>query len=167
MINESENELKFLTELSSKKSELENHLKKLDKCIYDAETKYLENTQSCGNIIKGWDQFFSTKSKIGGMPKKTKFSFNERLFSQSSFNNTQLKEDGIINLNGIKHLNSSHTLNSSMRSSHQHQHQSNGTHKKKIMSSSLSLKKKKLNGGIVNGRSLINHNNNHNDSQIN
>ena len=147
MNNENENESKLLSEVANKISELESYKKKLDKSIYELETKYLENTQSCGNVIKGWDQFFTTKSKIGGILKKTKFTFNERLFSQSSFANSHLKEDGGVTAPIYKSLsNGSHGIKSL---SHH-----NGTHKKKILSS-LSLKKKKLNGHIISGRNNV------------
>lgn len=150
MNNENENESKFLADVSNKISELESYKKKLDKGIYELETKYLENTQSCGNIIKGWDQFFTTKSKIGGILKKTKFSFNERLFSQSSFSNSHLKEDGIGGVvTAYKSLGN--ISNGGIKSGIHH----NGTHKKKILSS-LSLKKKKLSGHLVNGRHNVN-----------
>jgi len=148
MNNENENEMKFLSEVSTKITELESYKKKLDKSIYELETKYLENTQSCGNIIKGWDQFFTTKSKIGGILKKTKFSFNERLFSQSSYSNSYLKEDGVVVVPTYKSLGN--IANQGIKTNIHH----NGTHKKKILSS-LSLKKKKLNGHVINGRPSI------------
>ncbi len=147
MNNENENESKILSEVASKISELESYKKKLDKSIYELESKYLENTQSCGNVIKGWDQFFTTKSKIGGILKKTKFSFNERLFSQSSFANSHLKEDGGVIAPSYKSLsNGNHGIKSTLHH--------NGTHKKKILSS-LSLKKKKLNRHLINERNNL------------
>ena len=83
-------------EMANKRIELENHLKKIDKLIYDSESKYLENTQGCGNIIRGWEQIFATKSKLGSTAnaKKTKFTNNERIFSQTSFSNSCLREEG-------------------------------------------------------------------------
>jgi hypothetical protein len=143
----SENDEKmFLADVASKIQELESHRKSLDSSIYKKETSYLESTQSCGNILRGWDQFFTTKSKIGGIPKKTKFSFNERLFSQSSYNNNYLREEGASSFPSYKSLHNGHV--STMRSIHH----SNGTHKKKILSS-LGNKKKKLNNSGI--KSLI------------
>jgi chromatin modification-related protein EAF6 len=97
MLNENEERNKILNSIAQKKNEIESYLKTFDKYIYDAETKYLESTQNLGNVLKGWDQIFSTKPR--SIPqtlnptKKTKFSNNERLFSQTSFNNNQLRDD--------------------------------------------------------------------------
>jgi hypothetical protein len=97
MLNDNEEKNKYLTGISQKRNEIENYLRSLDRYVYDAETKYLDTTQNLGNILKGWDQIFSTKPRNIPQPinptKKTKFSNNERLFSQSSFNNNQLKDD--------------------------------------------------------------------------
>jgi hypothetical protein len=106
MINNSEDRLRLLEEIRQKKSEIENYIKRLDRNIYDLENKYLENTQNIGNIIKGWDQFFTTKPKnlpqtLNTTTKKMKFSNNERIFSQSSFNNFYVKEESNPNISGI------------------------------------------------------------------
>ena len=55
---------RILNEMQSKKSELESQIKKMEKYIYENETKYLEGTISSGNILRGWDHFFTSKSKI-------------------------------------------------------------------------------------------------------
>src|SRR4051812_4588378 len=101
MLNDLDERNKILLNISQKKNDIETYLKNLDKYIYDSETKYLDSTQNLGNILKGWDQIFTTKPK--NIPqalnpsKKTKFSNNERLFSQSCFNNNQLKDDYVSN----------------------------------------------------------------------
>lgn len=89
---------KILNEITSKKIEVENYIKRLDSHIYDLENKYLESTQNIGNILKGWDQIFASKPKnlpssLNPTNKKQKFSNNERIFSQSSFNNLRMKDD--------------------------------------------------------------------------
>jgi hypothetical protein len=98
-MNDYDDKTKLNNEISSKRSELESYLKKLEKGIFDLETKYLENTQNSGNILKGWEQYFTNKSKIPGQTglnnpnKRIRFSNNERVFSQSTFNNIHLKDE--------------------------------------------------------------------------
>lgn len=149
MQNELESDDKLYTDITIKKLELESHLRKVDKFIYDAESKYFENTQSCGNIIKGWDQFFSAKPKInGGLGiKKSKFSFNERVFSQSSVNNTYIREDGISVIQGLRPSHGASNNSHKMRLSQLNKNRP----KKKI----VSLKKKRSSKDIINGRDLI------------
>ncbi len=144
---ENQSEMKLLSEISSKIKEQESYLKKIDRAIFDAETNYLERTQNCGNIVKGWESFFSAKSTISGMglPKKTKSTHNERVFSNSSYSNSHLTED-------LKNTtNTSHYTDSSYISSPASKH----PQKKKIMNS-LSLKRRKLNYDTVkNLRDLV------------
>jgi hypothetical protein len=97
MLNDSEEKNKLLNSILQKKNEIENYYKTLDKIVYDTESKYLEATQNTGNILKGWEQIFTTKPKNIAQTlntnKKTKFTNSERLFSQTSFNNHMLKDD--------------------------------------------------------------------------
>ena len=82
---------RILNDMQSKKSELESQ-------------KYLEGTLSSGNILRGWDHFFTSKSKIPNAAissgKRIRISNNERVFSQPSFNNQFLKEENTINTQG-------------------------------------------------------------------
>ena len=76
----------FLEELLKEKKTIEKYIKKLEESIYDNETKYLQNTVNGGNILRGWEHIFTTKSKnihMGNQCKKNHFSNNERLFSQT------------------------------------------------------------------------------------
>ena len=95
---------RILNEMQSKKSELESQIKKMEKYIYENETKYLEGTISSGNILRGWDHFFTSKLKIPNAAissgKRIRISNNERVFSQPSFNNQFLKEENTINTQG-------------------------------------------------------------------
>lgn len=90
----------ILDEMKNKKSKLEAQLEKLEKFIYDKETKYLENTISTGNILKGWEHFFTSKTKLPSRAlqpgKRLRISNAERLFSQTSFNNMFLREDNAL-----------------------------------------------------------------------
>lgn len=158
MYGENDDKPKIYYEISSKRNELESYLKKLEKSIYDCETKYLEGSQSTGNIIKGWDHIFTAKSKLSSttaqsLLKRTKFSNNERIFSQTSFHNSSLKEDGGVT-NILKNVN--------MSSSNFENSKDNFIRKKlkKKIYSSLSLKKKKLGGIHMNGNKNVDHLNN-------
>ena len=133
--------------MQSKKSELESQIKKMEKFIYENETKYLEGTISSGNILRGWDHFFTSKSKIPNAAmssgKRIRISNNERVFSQTSFNNQFLKEENLMNSqSGFKSLGGNNNPN---RNTLPHKH-------KKKITQSLSMKKKnlhKLLGGVT------------------
>ena len=76
----------FLEELHKEKNTIENYIKQLEESIYDNETKYLQSTANCGNILRGWEHIFTSKSNkihMGNQSKKTHISNNERLFSQT------------------------------------------------------------------------------------
>jgi hypothetical protein len=134
----------FLAEVSSKIREQENYLKLLEESIYDTETKYFESTQEVGNIVKGWESFFSVKSKISsmGINKKPKFTQCERIFSN------------------ILDLNKNLTLTNTSIPTESAQTQNTGAplkQKKKFLTS-LSFKKRKLNkqDTVINLHELIN-----------
>ena len=96
------NKKSTLSEIINKKKQIERELKELEDKIYQKETDYLNNTQTTGNLVKGWefvsykvanptsvyfnkqnvktgDAFIPGKSKIPG-----KFLADERVFSNSS-----------------------------------------------------------------------------------
>ncbi len=148
MFTENEEKSKLVNEISSRRSELETHLKRIEKAIFDSETKYLESSQYTGNILRGWEQIFAAKSKISPqttqiIPKRTKFSINDKIFSQTSFSNSYLKDES--NLSHISVRTNNYQANSVEGN------KDNFLRKKikKKIYSSLSLKKKKsLSGGV-------------------
>ena len=76
----------FLEELNKEKKILEKCIKQLQDSIIDNETKYLISTVNNGNILRGWEHIFTSKSNkihIGPQVKKTHISNNEKLFSQT------------------------------------------------------------------------------------
>ena len=100
-MNTSKDNSKILIEIGKKKVEILEEISKIEQNIYDLETKYLEITQSTGNIIKGWEHIFVPKPKVHNTStpinyKKVKFPNNERIFSQTSFTNPLLKDDTIV-----------------------------------------------------------------------
>ena len=143
----------ILQTLKNKKLEIEKAINKLNKLIYDNETKYLEETSNGGNIFRGWEHVFTSKPKTQINPnttKKPRIPSHERLFSQtdSTFQN---KEEN-NNLLGLKVvINNNNQLNNNSNSYNNGQQRNNNNtnnnnsinhrHKKKI--NSLSFKKKK------------------------
>ena len=86
---------------------LADEIKKIEQQIYDEETKYLEDTASCGtshiyllgNIIKGWDGYLNKPSKPQAAltQKKPRLYACERIFSASSVTSPLHKEDDTHN----------------------------------------------------------------------
>ena len=144
---------KIIKEMKLKKAELEANILKIEKFIYDQETRYLESTVSSGNILKGWEHFFTSKSKIPNAViasgKKTRISNNERVFSQTSFNNHMLKDENVSNVqvnnkNSSIHINNTNNNNSSSNQSTRISVGGGGVHKhKKKIEKSLGNKKKR------------------------
>eukprot|EP00035_Acanthoeca_spectabilis_P022759 m.445609 g.445609 ORF g.445609 m.445609 type:complete len:182 (+) comp19255_c0_seq1:228-773(+) len=69
-----------LKELLQQRLKEKESLQVLEAQIYAMEGSYLEDTQSWGNIFRGWEGYTSTKSQ--GRPRRYKES--DRLFSSSS-----------------------------------------------------------------------------------
>ena len=137
-----EDKVKSINEMKQKKTELEANILKIEKFIYDQETRYLESTVSSGNILKGWEHFFTSKTKIPNAAiatgKKPRISNNERVFSQTSYNNHMLKDENVSNIQvsnkNININNNSQSTRISVGSSHKH---------KKKIEKSLGNKKKR------------------------
>lgn len=97
-MSENNNDL-ILSEIHNIKKDLENHLQKIDSIIFDVEGKYLDVTQTSGNIIKGWEYIFAPNSKLAARlvsntnNKKFKYFSYERIFSQSSFSSDSQKNE--------------------------------------------------------------------------
>ena len=108
----------FLEELQKEKKTIEKYIKKLEDSIYENETKYLQNTVNGGNILRGWEHIFTSKSNkihMGNQSKKTHISNNERLFSQIYKDSQEeiLNNDKIVNQAMSTNINS---INSKMES---------------------------------------------------
>ena len=101
----------FLEELQKEKKIIEKYIKQLEDSIIDNETKYLLSTVNNGNILRGWEHIFTSKSNkinIGTQVKKTHISNNEKLFSQTfDFEKYQdennNKEGKYLSSNNINH----------------------------------------------------------------
>ena len=112
---------KFIEELNKEKDFIIDKIKKLEESIKDNETKYLQDTVNGGNILRGWEHIFTTKSTknyMGNQPKKTHISNAERLFSQTF--EVDKNFDDLINDNDKHHHHISqsvsvHTSNTNLK----------------------------------------------------
>ena len=100
----------FLEELQKEKKIIEKYIKQLEDSIIDNETKYLLSTVNNGNILRGWEYIFTSKSNkinIGTQVKKTHISNNEKLFSQTfdfeKYQDENNKEGKYLSSNNLNH----------------------------------------------------------------
>ena len=100
----------FLEELQKEKKIIEKYIKQLEDSIIDNETKYLLSTINNGNILRGWEHIFTSKSNkinITTQVKKSHISNNEKLFSQTfdfeKYEENNNKEGKYISSNNINH----------------------------------------------------------------
>ena len=97
----------FLEQLNKEKEIIEKYIKQLEESIKDNETKYLQNTVNGGNILRGWEHIFTSKSNkihMGNQINNKKpphTSNSEKLFSQTFDFDKNIEE--IINDNEKHH----------------------------------------------------------------
>ena len=105
----------FLEELNKEKEIIEKYIKQLEESIIDNETKYLQSTVNGGNVLRGWEHIFTSKSNkihMGNQIKKTHISNNEKLFSQT-FDFDKINEESINNNEKHHHASQSVSMNNS------------------------------------------------------
>ena len=104
----------FIEELTREKKIIEKCIKQLEDSIRENETKYLQSTVNTGNILRGWEHIFTSKSNktYGAQIKKPHISNNEKLFSQTfEFDNDEITENKNMNHNNDINHNHSHAHN--------------------------------------------------------
>ena len=147
----------FLEELHKEKKTIEKYIKQLEESITENETKYLQSTVNGGNILRGWEHIFTSKSnKIHPNPKKgnNNISNNERLFSQTFEFDKNSEEiintnDKIITQNNT--INSNNNIKNESPKNANNSNLNNNTHKhKKAIRQSLGLKRKRNNNVELN-----------------
>jgi Histone acetyltransferase subunit NuA4 len=70
------------SEADKKRDRVERQLLALEKQIYALETSYLEDTNSMGNLLRGWEGYLSRSGTLP--PHRRKPTDADRLFSLSS-----------------------------------------------------------------------------------
>ena len=141
----SENDPKiFLEELHKEKKTIEKYIKQLEESIKDNETKYLQSTANGGNVLRGWEHIFTSKSNkihMGNQIKKTHISNNEKLFSQTF--DFEKMNDELFNENE-KHHHASQSVSMNVSNNNLKLEESNN----KNISSSLNASNMNINGNI-------------------
>ena len=169
---------KFIEELYKEKDLIIENIKKLEESIKDSETKYLQDTVNGGNILRGWEHIFTTKSTknyMGNQPKKTHISNAERLFSQTfefEKNIEDLINDTDKHHHHISQSVSVHTSNTNLKleeSSNKHAVANVNINNINVNgnTNNKTINRKKKMIGIKHKRNMVNSDSNSNDKQEN
>lgn len=82
--------------LGSKLEESKKQLRLLEEGIFAAETEYLRETQTRGNVIRGWETFWRRADKSSGISHARKLKNMERIFSQSSSSGQITQDEAVL-----------------------------------------------------------------------
>ncbi|XP_042513274.1 chromatin modification-related protein MEAF6-like isoform X3 [Macadamia integrifolia] len=80
----SSNPSAMLASLMSKRVKLHEELRNIEKQVYELETSYLQDSNQCGNVLKGFEWFLSASKSTTNLKRSRKFQPEDRLFSLSS-----------------------------------------------------------------------------------
>ncbi|KAG0491393.1 hypothetical protein HPP92_004791 [Vanilla planifolia] len=60
--------------------------------VYDLETSYLQESNQCGNVLKGFEGFLSSSKSTINLKRSRKFQPEDRIFSLSSATSPVVEE---------------------------------------------------------------------------
>ncbi|KAI0497138.1 hypothetical protein KFK09_023466 [Dendrobium nobile] len=82
----------MLAALLSKRDKLHEELRSIEKQVYDLETSYLQESNQCGNVLKGFEGFLSASKSTINLKRSRKFQPEDRIFSLSSATSPAVEE---------------------------------------------------------------------------
>ncbi|XP_010940076.1 uncharacterized protein [Elaeis guineensis] len=82
----------MLAALVSKREKLQEELRSIERQVYDLETTYLQDSNQCGSVLKGFEGFLSSSKSNTNLKRSRKFQPEERLFSLSSVTSPAVEE---------------------------------------------------------------------------
>ncbi|PKU68256.1 hypothetical protein MA16_Dca021084 [Dendrobium catenatum] len=82
----------MLAALLSKRDKLQEELRSIEKQVYDLETSYLQESNQCGNVLKGFEGFLSASKSTINLKRSRKFQPEDRIFSLSSATSPAIAE---------------------------------------------------------------------------
>ncbi|PKA49232.1 hypothetical protein AXF42_Ash014134 [Apostasia shenzhenica] len=74
----------MLAALLGKRDKLQEDLRNIERQVYDLETSYLQDSNQCGNVLKGFEGFLSSSKSTINLKRSRKFQPEDRIFSLSS-----------------------------------------------------------------------------------
>ncbi|KAI3469771.1 hypothetical protein Pfo_026434 [Paulownia fortunei] len=88
----SNNPKAMLSSLLNKREKLQDELRSVEKQVYELETSYLQETNTLGNALKGFDGFLSSSKNTANLKRSRKFQLEDRVFSLSSVTSPTAEE---------------------------------------------------------------------------
>ncbi|KAJ0962874.1 hypothetical protein J5N97_027996 [Dioscorea zingiberensis] len=82
----------MLGALVSKRKKLQEELRNIENQVYDLETSYLQDSNQCGSVLKGFEGFLSSSKSTINLKRSRKFQPEDRLFSLSSVTSPAVEE---------------------------------------------------------------------------
>ncbi|KAL7105496.1 hypothetical protein ACP275_07G049100 [Erythranthe tilingii] len=91
-LRSSNNPKLMLSSLLKKREKLHNELRSVENQVYELETSYLQETNTFGNVLKGFDGFLSSSKNTTNLKRSRKFQIEDRVFSLSSVTSPAAEE---------------------------------------------------------------------------
>ncbi|KAG0484232.1 hypothetical protein HPP92_008311 [Vanilla planifolia] len=74
----------MLVAAMNKRKQFQDELQSIERQIYELETGYLQDSNHCGSVLKGFEGYMSSTKSAINMKRSRKFQLDDRLFSLSS-----------------------------------------------------------------------------------